>query len=300
MPEHPDIVVCVERLQGLIVGKVVDRVRLLHPFVVRTVEPPLASVERQRVIGCERLGKRIVIGLERQLFLLVHLMLSGRLLWRRRGAEGARRNGLLALDFPSGSLLLTESSSHKRASVHIVSGRSALREFDRGGVEPLEVTATQFEAALRRENRTLKRALTDPRIVSGIGNAFSDEILHQARLSPVKHTAALDHTEVERLHRACQTVLRQWVQRLRAEAGDGLPERVTGSHEGMAVHGRYRMPCPDCGTAIQRIRYAKNEVDYCPRCQTDGRILADRALSRLLRKDWPRSIEELEERQGKR
>jgi formamidopyrimidine-DNA glycosylase len=250
------------------------------------------------VCGLHRIGKRIAFELSGELFVVLHLMVAGRLSWRRAGAAIPRKSGLAALDFDCGTLLFTESSSRKRASLHVVGSPAGLADFDRGGIEPLEATAAQFKRALLAENRTLKRALTDPRIISGIGNAYSDEILHRARLSPVMRTQQLDGEQLRRLRGACRETLREWTDRLRAEAGTGFPERVTAFHAEMAVHGKYRAPCPVCGTAVQRIRHATNEVNYCPRCQTGGRVLADRALSRLLKSDWPRRIEELEERLG--
>jgi formamidopyrimidine-DNA glycosylase len=247
-----------------------------------------------------RLAKRIVLQLEGGIGLALHLMIAGRLHWRAAGVGVPRRGGLAAFDFPHGTLLFTESSTRRRASLHVLGGPAALAALDRGGVDALSATRAELTAALRRENRTLKRALTDPRLIGGIGNAYSDEILHAARLSPVTLTHSLDDAAVERLHGAVQATLRGWTERLRREVGDGFPERVSAFREGMAVHGRYGLPCPICGTAVQRIVHASNEVNYCPRCQTGGKLLADRALSRLLRGDWPRSIEELEERQEPR
>ncbi len=299
MPELPDVTVYVERLALLVVGQPIDKVRIASPFVLRSYDPPIESVEGQRVVGVRRIGKRIVLALEDELFLVVHLMIAGRFRWKDRGAAIPKKLGLFALDFPNGTLLMTEAGTKKRASLHAVRGAEALSEFDRGGVEPMETDLGGFREALLRENHTLKRALTDPRLLSGIGNAYSDEILHRAGLSPVQRTAQLGDEEIERLFSACREVLTEWTERLRAEAGDGLPEKVTAFREGMAVHGRYRKPCPVCGTLVQRIRYADNETNYCPRCQTGGRVLADRALSRLLKGDWPRRIEELEERRGK-
>jgi formamidopyrimidine-DNA glycosylase len=299
MPELPDVVVYVERLRALIGEKPLARTRLASPFVLRTFDPPIKALEGKRVRSVERIGKRIVLGFEDELFLVIHLMISGRLRWRELGVAVPKKLGLAAFDFPDGSLLFTEASTKKRASLHLVRGRAALEPFDRGGLEPLDATPASFAAALRRENRTLKRALTDPRILSGVGNSYSDEILHRARLSPVRLTSQLDDAELERLRIACQDTLREWTDRLRAEVGQGFPEKVTAFRDGMAVHGRYGEPCPDCGTKVQRIRYAENEVNYCPRCQTGGKLLADRGLSRLLKGDWPKSIEELEERLGK-
>lgn len=299
MPELPDVLVYVERLAALTRGQKLERVRVASPFVVRTFDPPLRELEGLAVRGVERIGKRIVLGFERELFLVIHLMISGRLRWRERGATLQKKVGLLALDFPDGTLLFTEASTKKRASVHVVRGRAALEPFDRGGVEPLDASREEFAAALRRENRTLKRALTDPRLVSGVGNAYSDEILFHARLSPVRLTSQLDDAELARLYSATRATLEDWIERTRAEVGDGFPEKVSAFRAGMAVHGRYGEPCPVCATKVQRIRFAENEVNYCPRCQTGGKLLADRGLSRLLKGAWPKSIDELEERLGK-
>jgi formamidopyrimidine-DNA glycosylase len=299
MPELPDVVVYVERIEGLCKGRVLERVRLASPFLLRSFDPPLSASFGRRLEGARRLGKRIVLDLGEELFLVVHLMIAGRLRWRERGASVPGKVGLCAFDFEHGSLVLTEASSKKRASLHLVRGEAALAELHRGGIEPLQASLAEFGEALRRENRTLKRALTDPRLVSGIGNAYSDEILHRARLSPVRRTDQLRAGDIERLYDATREVLVEWTDRLRAEASDGFPEKVTAFRDGMAVHGRYKKPCPVCGTAVQRIRFAENEVNYCPRCQTEGKLLADRALSRLLKSDWPRSIDELEERLGK-
>jgi formamidopyrimidine-DNA glycosylase len=294
MPELPDIVVYLERLEPRILGQTLESVRLRSPFLVRSVTPPLREVEGKRVLGIRRLGKRIAVALEGDLFLVLHLMVAGRLRWRERGAKIPGKVGLAAFDFPSGTLLLTEAGPKKRAALHLVRGEAALDEFRRGGIEVLEAGLPAFSTALTRENHTLKRALTDPQLVSGIGNAYSDEILHRARLSPVRHTRRLAEKEIERLHRASRETLLEWTERLRREAGEGFPEKVTAFREGMAVHGRYGLPCPDCGAPVQRIVYAENETNYCARCQTGGRLLADRALSRLLKKDWPRTLEEIE------
>ena len=294
MPELPDITVYIESLERRILGQPLLKVRLASPFLLRSVEPPLSEAEGRSVDTVSRLGKRIVLGLRGDLFLLLHLMIAGRLHWKKRGAAVPRRLGLAALDFPEGMLLLTEAGSRKRAALHLVRGEEGLEPFRRGGLEVLESDVASFRAALRRENHTLKRALTDPRLFSGIGNAYSDEILHRARLSPMTLTSRLQDNEVARLHPAAVSTLRDWTERLRREAGDGFPKKVTAFREGMAVHGRFGKPCPDCGTLVQRIVYAENECNYCPRCQTDGRVLADRALSRLLKDDWPRTIEELE------
>jgi len=295
MPELPDIETYLHCLRPRVTGQPLERARLVSPFVLRTVEPPLAAAEGRRVRGLRRLGKRIVIQLEDELFLVLHLMIAGRLRFAAPGAAVPGKIGLLALDFPGGSLLLTEAGSRKRASLHVVRGEDALAAHDPGGLEVLEADLQRFRAALERENRTLKRALTDPRIVSGVGNAFSDEILHRGRLSPFKQTGRLSDEEWAALHRASREVLVEWTERLIREVGDGFPEKVTAFREGFAVHGRYKKPCPVCGAPVQRIVYAqKNDANYCARCQTGGRLLADRSLSRLLKSDWPRTLEELE------
>ena len=296
MPELPDVAVYLEALERRVLGRTLTGVRLLSPFVLRTVEPPIAAVGCRRVLHLRRMGKRIVLGLEGDLHLVIHLMIAGRLRWGAPGAKAPGRIGLAAFDFENGTLLLTEAGSKRRASLHLVAGRDALAEFERGGLEPLDADRTDFVARLRLESHTLKRALTDPRLFSGIGNAYSDEILHRARLSPLRLTGRLTDEEAGRLHQATRAVLSEWTERLRRETGEGFPEKVTAFREGMAVHGRYRQPCPDCGTPVQRIRYAENETNYCPSCQTEGRLLADRGLSRLLREDWPRSLEELDQR----
>lgn len=296
MPELLDITVYVERLAALVGGKPLERVRVASPFVVRSFDPPLSRAHGRGVEGVRRLGKRIVLDLEGELFLVVHLMIAGRLKWRERNAKIPGKVGLLALDFESGAVLLTEASTKKRAWVRLVAGRSALDALDPGGLEVLDADFPAFDSVLKRENHTLKRALTDPTLFSGIGNAYSDEILHAAGLSPVKLTSKMTGEESRRLFEAVRKTLVAWTERLRAEAGDGLPEKVTAFREGMAVHGRFGEPCPLCKTPVQRIAYAENETNYCPTCQTGGRLLADRALSRLLREDWPRSLEEMEER----
>lgn len=300
MPELPDVTVYVEALERHVAGRTLDGVRIGSPFVLRSVEPPIADAAGRAVTGVRRLGKRIVLPLEPDLFLVIHLMIAGRLRWRPRGAAVPRGRGLAAFDFPGGTLLFTEEGRKHRAGLWLVRGEEALAAHDRGGIEPLGVTLDAFRAALTRERHTLKRTLTDPRIFSGIGNAYSDEILHAARLSPLQLATNLDDAEVARLHEATGRVLRDWTERLRREAGDGFPEKVTAFRSEMAVHGRYRQPCPDCGAPVQRIRYAENEVNYCAGCQTGGRVLADRALSRLLREDWPRSIDEWEAALGAR
>jgi len=269
-------------------------VRIASPFLLRTVDPPLEIANGKIVKRLRRLGKRISIGVEDDLWLVLHLMIAGRLHWRPRGAKVSKPRGLAAFDFPNGTLLLTEAGSQKRASLHVVAGEAGLRALDPGGLEVLDTDLQHFSAALTSANHTLKRALSDPRLFSGIGNAYSDEILFDARLSPLALTQKLARDEIERLFVAAQTTLTGWVERLREDAGDGFPEKVTAFREGMAVHGRYKQACPRCGANIQRIRYAANETNYCPKCQTNGKLLADRALSRLLREDWPRTPEELE------
>jgi formamidopyrimidine-DNA glycosylase len=296
MPELPDITLYLEALAPRVVGRTLERVRLASPFLLRSIEPPLAAVAGKKVLGLRRLGKRIVFALEDDLFLVLHLMIAGRLKWGAHGAKIPGRVGLAAFDFDSGTLLLTEQGTKKRASLHAAEAESGLRPFLRGGLEPLEATPQEFAKALRSENHTLKRALTDPRMFSGIGNAYSDEILHRARLSPMALTGKLSDEDTARLHAATVATLRDWIERLRVETGSGFPGKVTAFRDGMAVHGRFGQPCPDCGTKVARIVYAENECNYCPRCQTGGRLLADRALSRLLKDDWPRTIEELENR----
>ncbi|HEX8693247.1 MAG TPA: DNA-formamidopyrimidine glycosylase family protein [Longimicrobium sp.] len=294
MPELPEVAVYLEALDRLVRGQPLVKLRLGNPFVLRTVDPPPAELAGRRVTGLRRLGKRIVIALEGELFVVIHLMVAGRFKWLPPGAKLPGKIGLAALDFPEGTLVLTETGTKRRASIHLVRGEEALRAMDRGGLEVMGSTPERFREALTRERHTLKRALTDPRLFSGIGNAYADEILHRARLSPLKLTTSLDDEEHARLHRATIDTLADWTDRLRREAGAGLPEKVTAFREGMAVHGRYGQPCPDCGTPVQRIVYAENETNYCARCQTGGRLLADRALSRLLKGDWPRSLDELE------
>ena len=294
MPELPDVVVYIEALGERVLGRRLERLRLRSPFLLRTVQPPLRDAEGRAVIALRRVGKRIALGLEGGLYLVLHLMISGRLRWKAAGAGIPGRIGLAAFDFDAGTLLLTEAGSKKRAALHLVAGDEALTGLDRGGIEVLDAGRPAFRDALARESHTLKRALTDPRLFSGIGNAYSDEILHRAGLSPLQTTRRLSEDEVTRLFEATRAVLVEWTDRLRRERGDRFPENVTAFRDGMAVHGRFGRPCPECGTAVQRIVYAENECNYCPRCQTRGRILADRALSRLLKDDWPRTIEELE------
>ena len=293
MPELPDLTLYVEALEHRVAGERLESVRLSSPFVLRSVDPPIAAAEGRRVTGVGRIGKRIVLSLESDLHLVLHLMIAGRLQWRTDGKQPSRKLCLAVFGFSRGRLLLTEASQKKRAALHLVKGEQALRSFDAGGIEVLQAERAAFDAALARESHTLKRALTDPRLFAGIGNAYSDEILHRARLSPLKLTGRLDAAERERLHAATRQVLSEWIERLRAETGTGFPTRVTAFREGMAVHGRFKQPCLVCGAPIQRIRYADNECNYCPVCQTGGRLLADRALSRLLRADWPRRVEEL-------
>jgi formamidopyrimidine-DNA glycosylase len=294
MPELPDVTVYIEALERRIVGQPLEAVRIVSPSLLKTARPPIRSAEGRKVVGLRRLGKRIAIGLEGDLWLVLHLMIAGRLYWRERGAKLARKVAHAAFDFPNGSLVLTEFGPKKRASLHVVEGEAGLAAHDPGGLEVLDADLEAFRMALLSENHTLKRALTDPRRFSGIGNAYSDEILHAARLSPIAMTRTLSPDEVERLYHTTRATLADWVVRLRADMGDGFPEKVTAFRPDMAVHGKFQKPCPVCGTPIQRIRYADNETNYCPRCQTDGRLLADRAFSRLLGKDFPRTIEELE------
>ena len=294
MPELPDIVVYIEALEKRILGERLDHVRIASPFLLRTAVPPLTDVEGETVTQVRRLGKRICIGLENDIWLVLHLMIAGRLHWKKRDAKLSLPRGLAAFDFTNGTLLWTEAGSKKRASLHVVPGETGLSALDPGGIEVLEADLASFSTVLTSANHTLKRALTDPRLFSGIGNAYSDEILFEARLSPLLLTQKLKPEQIERLYAAARNSLVQWTDRLRREAGDNFPEKVTAFRPEMAVHGRYKEPCPRCQTKIQRIRYASNETDYCPNCQTGGKLLADRALSRLLREDWPRTPEEFE------
>jgi formamidopyrimidine-DNA glycosylase len=294
VPELPDVAAYIHALEPRIVGRPIERVRVAGVSLLRTVDPPLSALEGRTVGTLRRVGKRIAIGVEGDLWLVVHLMIAGRLHWRPAGAKLARRNDLAAIDFSDGTLLLTEAGSKHRASFHVVRGEAALEAIDPGGIDVFACDLDAFREALTAENRTLKRALTDPRIVSGIGNAYSDEILHAARLSPIALTHRLKGDEWKRLFDATRATLQRWIDRLRAEAGAQFPQRVTAFREDMAVHGRYGKPCPRCGAPIQRIRYADNETNYCPACQTNGVLLADRSLSRLLRSEWPRTLEELE------
>ena len=294
MPELPDVVVYIEHLRNRLAGRTLERVRLLNPFVLRSVTPPIASAEGKRVLGVRRIGKRIVFELEGKLFLVLHLMIAGRLRWLEKDAKVPGRITLAAFEFPSGTLVFTEAGTKRRASLHLVEGEAALAAMDPGGLDVLVAGFQEFADSVKRENHTLKRALTDPRLFSGIGNAYSDEILHRAKLSPFAQTVSLSEEDLERLYEATRTTLAEWTDRLRREAGADFPEKVTAFREGMAVHGRFRKPCPVCGSPVQRIVYAENETNYCARCQTGGKILADRALSRLLKASWPRSIDELD------
>ncbi|HKB62251.1 MAG TPA: DNA-formamidopyrimidine glycosylase family protein [Burkholderiales bacterium] len=294
MPELPDVVVYIEHLGTRLTGRTLTRLRLLNPFVLRSVNPPIASAEGKRVLGLRRIGKRIVFELEGGLFLVLHLMIAGRLRWLASGAKPPGRISLAAFEFDNPTLLLTEAGTKRRASIHLVEGEAALAAMDPGGLEVLEARLEDFAARLKADRHTLKRALTDPHLFSGIGNAYSDEILHRAKLSPFAQTQSLSGEDTRRLYAAVRSTLTEWTERLREEAGADLPEKVTAFREGMAVHGRFRKPCPVCGSPVQRIVYAENETNYCARCQTGGKVLADRALSRLLKASWPRSIDELE------
>lgn len=296
MPELPDILLYLYALRPRIVGHRIEHVRMVTPFLLRSIDPPLDAVRGRAVMGLRRLGKRVVIELEDELFLVFHLMIAGRFRWKDKGAKVPGKVGLLAIDFDNGTLVLTEAGTKRQASLHVVRGEETLKKHDPGGLEVLDTTLESFAAALTRDNHTLKRALTDPQLFSGIGNAYSDEILHAARLSPFKLARALDGAEIRRLFDAVRTVLRVWVDRLRDDAGDAFPEKVTAFRDEMAVHGRYGKPCPDCGTPVQRIVYASSEANYCPTCQTGGKLLADRSLSRLLKEDWPKTLEQLEQR----
>jgi len=295
MPELPDVTVYIEALGERVLDQIIQRIRIGSPSVVRTFDPPIKEVERKKILALRRIGKRIVIELEDDLFLIFHLMIAGRLHWKPKGAKIARKYGQAAIDFPNGTLLLTEAGTKKRASIHLVRGEAALQEYDPGGLEIFDMTLEQFTAALTRENHTLKRSLTDPHLFSGIGNAYSDEILHRAKLSPIRLTKQMTAIEIERLYHAVRESMAEWIERLRKERGSVFPGRVTAFRPDMAVHGKYGKPCPVCGSPVQRIVHAENETNYCPTCQTGGKLLADRSLSRLLKQDWPRSLEELEE-----
>lgn len=298
MPELPDITIYLDALAPRIVGQPLERARITSPSLLRSVDPPLAAAEGRKVEGLRRIGKRIVWEMEGGLFLVFHLMIAGRFKWRPEGTKSPAKVGLASFDFPTGTLLLTEASPKHRASLHVVSGEAALAQHDPGGLDVLASDTAAFGERLRSQSHTLKRALTDPRLFDGIGNWLSDEILHAAKLSPFQLTGKLDDEEIGRLHRATQKTVRDWIARLRAAAGDKFPEKVSAFKEGMAVHGRYKEPCPVCGSPVQRIRYAANEANYCATCQTGGRVLADRSLSRLLKSDWPRSLEEWEAKIG--
>lgn len=294
MPELPDVTIYVEALRERLIGHKLIRASVKSPFLLRSAIPPLAETFGKAVCEVRRLGKQVAIGMEHDLWLVLHLKIAGRLHWRAAGVKPAARNALAVFEFDSGALLLTEAGTQHRAALYVVEGEEGLLSMDAGGLEPLDTNLEAFAAALRSSNHTLKRALTDPHILSGIGNAYSDEILHRAQLSPIAMTQKLTREETERLYEAMRATLIEWTARLRAEAAGGFPEKVTAFHPGMAVHGRYGEPCPRCGTKVQRIRHATNETNYCPRCQTGGRMLADRALSRLLHEDWPRTLDELE------
>lgn len=295
MPELPDVTVYIEALTERVLNQPIQKIRIGSPFVLRSFEPPTSEAEGKKVLALRRLGKRIVFELQDELFIVVHLMIAGRFHWKPRGAKIARKYGQAAFDFPDGTLLLTEAGTKKRASIYLVRGEAALSEHDPGGLEVLEATLEAFREVLTRENHTLKRSLTDPHLFSGIGNAYSDEILHRAKLSPIRLTQPMTQEEIERLFHAVRASLAEWVERLRRERGSGFPEKVTAFRPDMAVHGKYRKPCPVCGAPVQRIVHAENETNYCAKCQTGGKLLADRSLSRLLKDDWPRTLEELEE-----
>jgi formamidopyrimidine-DNA glycosylase len=294
VPELPDVIVYLERLEAFVTGRTLRQVQLLNPFVLRSVEPEPAALAGRTVTGVRRLGKRVVLVFEGQHFLVIHLMIAGRLRWRPPGKKIGGKLALASLTFEHGTLYLTEAGTTRRAMLHVVAGEEELEAFRRGGLDVFEADLPAFAQRLRSENHTLKRALTDPRLFDGIGNAYSDEILHHARLSPLQLTSKLDDDGVAALFASCRNVLAEWTERLRQQVGEGFPEEVTAFHPDMAVHGRFGQPCPDCGAPVQRIRYAANETNYCARCQTGGRVLADRAMSRLLRDDWPRSIDELD------
>ena len=298
MPELPDITIYLEALAPRIVGQPLERARVVSPSLLRTVEPPLAAAERRTVVALRRIGKRIVWEMEDKIFLVFHLMIAGRFKWRPEGTKPPAKVGLASFDFPTGTLLLTEASPKKRASLYVVAGEAALAQHDPGGLDVLDASVAAFGERLQSESHTLKRALTDPRLFDGIGNWLSDEILHAAKLSPFLLTGKLSDEEIARLHAATQQTVRHWIERLRVETGDRFPEKVSAFKNGMAVHGRYKQPCPVCGSPVQRIRYADNEANYCATCQTGGRVLADRSLSRLLKADWPRSLEEWEAKLG--
>ena len=295
MPELPDITIYIEALEARLLNQLLEKIRLASPFLLRSFEPPIRAAEGKKILGFQRIGKRIVFELEGDLFLVFHLMITGRFHWKKRGAAVPRKYGHAAFDFPSGTLLLTEMGAKKRASLHLVHGREKLAEHDPKGLEIFQSDLSAFREALTRENHTLKRTLTDPHVFSGIGNAYSDEILHRAKLSPVKQTKQMTETEIKTLYQAMRECLSEWIERLRKDTGKNFPERVTAFRDDMAVHGKYRKPCPVCGSPVQRIVYAENGTNYCAKCQTGGKLLADRSLSRLLKADWPRTLEELED-----
>ena len=294
MPELPDVTVYIEALSERVLNQPIQKIRIGSPFVLRSFDPPISAAEDKKILAVSRLGKRIVFELENDLFLVIHLMIAGRFHWKPKGAKIARKYGQAAFDFPNGTLLLTEAGTKKRASIHLIRGEAALKEHDPGGLEVLDANFDQFREALTRENHTLKRTLTDPHLFSGIGNAYSDEILHRAHLSPIRLTQQMADAEIERLYHAVHESLTEWIERLRKERGAGFPEKVTAFRPDMAVHGKYRKPCPVCGSPVQRIVHAENETNYCAKCQTGGKLLADRSLSRLLKDDWPRTLEEME------
>jgi formamidopyrimidine-DNA glycosylase len=300
MPELPDVSIYVERLRAFTVGHKLDSLRIASPFVLRSFDPKPAALLGRGVANVGRTGKRIILSFDGDLHAVIHLMIAGRLRWRARGAKLPGKMALVGFDFDHGTLMFTEASKRRRASLHIVKGAAALAAFDRGGLDVFSASATDFAQAMRAENHTVKRALTDPTVLDGIGNAYSDEILHRARMSPFVQTGKLDDTDLARLHVACVDVLTEWTSRLRAQVGDGFPDEVTAFRPEMAVHGKYRQPCPVCGSPVQRIVYASNEANYCATCQTGGRLLADRALSRLLKENWPKTLEELEERRNQK
>lgn len=295
MPEYPDVTVYVEALSERVLNQPIQKIRIGSPFVLRSFDPPISAAEGKKVTALRRLGKRIVFELEEDFFLIVHLMIAGRFHWKPKGAKIARKYGQAAFDFPNGTLLLTEAGTKKRASIHLVRGEAGLKEHDPGGLDVFDTSLEQFREALTRENHTLKRSLTDPGLFSGIGNAYSDEILHRARLSPIRLTQQMTEKEIETLYHAIRDSLNDWIERLRKERNGRFPEKVTAFRPDMAVHGKYRKPCPVCGSPVQRIVHAENETNYCAKCQTGGKLLADRSLSRLLKEDWPKSLEELEE-----
>jgi formamidopyrimidine-DNA glycosylase len=295
MPEFPDVTVYIDALNERVLNQAIQKIRIGSPFVLRSFDPPISAAEGKKILALRRLGKRIVFELEDELYLIVHLMIAGRFHWKPKGAKIARKYGQAALDFPNGTLLLTEAGTKKRASIHLVRGEAAIKDHDPGGLEVFDASFEQFRQRLTRENHTLKRSLTDPHLFSGIGNAYSDEILHRARLSPIRLTWQMTDAEIERLYHAVRESLTEWVEHLRRERRAGFPEKVTAFRPDMAVHGKYRKPCPVCGSPVQRIVHAENETNYCAKCQTGGKLLADRSLSRLLKADWPRTLEELEE-----